>query len=283
MDASRPTLRITTLNLLHDGIRNLEPSWARRRPEAITMVRRLAPDVLCLQEVSPRQLDDLRADLPEFEIVPGTPNGATWLTPWLVPLRPLARAWWGDYFDVGERCPILLRTEVLTRVADGTFPLQDRLPRSAIVATPHRVTWVRARVASTGSELTVHNTHLGLVPWRKMGTTRRLAAFLDQQWDGTPQFVTGDFNAEPDSNVLRHLRDGREDRPGFQDLWCEAEERVGSGSTYDTLPWLFGRPRIDFVLARPALRTVRAEVTDPVAGRIAPSDHRPVTVEVAFA
>jgi len=283
VDASRPTLRITTLNLLHDGIRNLEPAWVERRPAAIAMLRQLAPDVLCLQEVSPRQLDDLRADLPEFEIVPGEPSGATRLAGWLVPLRPVARAWWGDYLAVGERCPILLRKGVVTRIEDGSFALEQHVSRIAMVATPHRVTWVRARVAGATSEIVVHNTHLGLVPWRKLKTARRLAAFLDQGWNGTPQFLAGDFNAQPDSSVLRHLRSGRDDRPGFQDLWLAADQRVGRGSTYDTLPWVFGQPRIDFVLARPALRTVRAEVTDKVPGRIAPSDHRPVTAEVALA
>ena len=282
MDAARPTLRITTLNLLHDGIRNREPAWVERRAAAIAMLRQLAPDVLCLQEVSPRQLDDLRADLPEFEIVPGVPTGGIRLARWLVPLRPVARAWWGDYFAVGERCPILLRRNVVTPIEDGSFALDEPVSRIAMVATPHRVTWVRARVAGTTSEIVVHNTHLGLVPWRKMKTARRLAAFLDAGWNGMAQFIAGDFNAKPGSVVLRHLRSDRDGRPGFQDLWRTADQRVGPGATYDTLPWLFGRPRIDFVLARPALRTVRAEITDKVPGRIAASDHRPVTAEVVL-
>lgn len=82
----------------------------------------------------------------------------------------------------------------------------------------------------------------------------------------TPVLVGGDFNSDPDSAVIRKLRDG-----GLRDAWTECGH--GDGFTY---PADQPRKRIDYVFLTGALRCSAAEVIDTKI-----SDHRPVLVTLA--
>jgi endonuclease/exonuclease/phosphatase family metal-dependent hydrolase len=81
----------------------------------------------------------------------------------------------------------------------------------------------------------------------------------------TPVLVGGDFNAEPDSAVVRRLRDG-----GLRDAWSECGQ--GDGFTY---PADQPRKRIDYVFLTGNLRCSAAEVIDTKI-----SDHRPLFVTI---
>jgi endonuclease/exonuclease/phosphatase family metal-dependent hydrolase len=80
---------------------------------------------------------------------------------------------------------------------------------------------------------------------------------------GTPMLVGGDFNAEPDSAVVRKLREG-----GLRDAWTECGH--GDGPTY---PADQPRKRIDYLFLTGGLRCSAAEVLDTKI-----SDHRPLLV-----
>ena len=79
----------------------------------------------------------------------------------------------------------------------------------------------------------------------------------------TPMVVGGDFNAEPDSAVIRKLRDG-----GLRDAWTECGH--GDGLTY---PADQPRKRIDYLFVTGGLHCSAAEVLDTKI-----SDHRPLLV-----
>jgi endonuclease/exonuclease/phosphatase family metal-dependent hydrolase len=269
-------LRVTTFNLLHDQIRNFSARWPVRRPAAMRMIRALSPDILCLQEVSGGQLADLATDLAEYELVAGVATGPVRHAAWFP--AALGRAWLGDFFASGEYCPILLRRETVVRMSDGCDlePLPAPL-RS--VATPHVVTWASFRMVANGLAASIHNTHLSILPWRTLAGARRLRERLDAAWTGELQLAAGDFNTRSNGPALQLLRSPSAHAPGFHDLWREAREQIGAAGTHD-LPGGFPGPRIDYVLARPGRTALRAEVTVPGTG-VRPSDHRPVTIDLA--
>jgi len=97
-------------------------------------------------------------------------------------------------------------------------------------------------VETPGGPLHVLNTHLDPSAddrWRRqegdsvLAVARRLAA------DGLPVLAGGDFNATPDSDAQRVLRDG-----GFRDLWAGCG--TGDGLTY---PASEPTKRIDYLFA----------------------------------
>lgn len=268
-------LRVTTFNVLHDSVRNPLPRWPTRRPRAMETLRALEADVLCLQEVSPRQLEDFAQDLPEYEVLAGEETGGTTLAGWATLTRVPARFMLGEFFDRGERCPILLRRGVGRRVDTGCVRLEAH---RTDFSTPHLVNWARIEL-SKGRTVGVYNTHLALVRGRTPGAARHLLELLDARWSGGVQILAGDFNARPTGAVLRTLTNPREHGPpSFVDTWCRSERRADGGTFHWGLS--LPGPRLDYILVRPSCDVASVTVSRSRNGGSEPSDHYAVTAEL---
>jgi len=278
-------MRVMTFNILHDAVRNLTPAWAARRPAVVRTVRDLDPDVACLQEVSVRQLDHLREDLPEYDFIPGVPTGLTRVPRFASGLLGLARPILGDFIDRGELCPVLVRRDRVAAAQHGSarlcFSEAGLGPAWADSPTPHVVTWARLE-DSTGFKFTIHNTHLGILPWNWARTARELLMLLGRDWNGEPQILVGDFNTVPWGPLVRLLREGGDDpSKGFHDAWLEARAREGRGWTFH---WGVGwnGPRLDYIMVRPQPRVERAMTVGTRTDRVFPSDHFAVAADLEF-
>ena len=271
-----PTLRVMTFNVLHDSVRSPLRPWAIRRPHVMETIREGEAGIVCLQEVSPRQLDDFARDLPEYEIMPGGETGGTILKGWAVLTRAPARFVLGEFFDRGERCPILVRRSLGRCVDTGWTRLESN---RTDFAPPHLVNWVRIELP-TGRTIGVYNTHLALVRGRTRGAPRDLLDVIDRQWNGDLQVLAGDFNALPSGPVLRALTTRAENGPPpFADTWDQSESRTGGNGTFHWGLSLPG-PRLDYILIRPSCRVMRTTVARRGFGRNQASDHIAVTSEL---
>ena len=142
-------------------------------------------------------------------------------------------------------------------------PIQERAggshePRAALLAV----------AVSALGRLQTLNTHLdasGTDSYRLQELEGVLNVVRARVSPQTPMLVGGDFNSEPDSAVVRRIRD-----TGLRDAWTECGR--GDGLTYPA-----GAPvkRIDYVFLAGTLRCTAAEVIDTQI-----SDHRPLLVTV---
>jgi endonuclease/exonuclease/phosphatase family metal-dependent hydrolase len=279
------TLRVMTFNVLYDAVRNLVPAWARRRPLVAETIRSAGPDVVCLQEVSHRQLDDLVHDLPEYEFLPGAVSGSTRVPPWAPGVTGIARLILGDFLDRGELCPILLRKGRVSSVQHGSFWVSPDGESSESVLggspTPHVVNWARLE-AGPGATCTIYNTHRGVLPWNEARTAIELLSTLDRHWKDEPQLLVGDLNCPPAGPLVRRLTaDRSSDHPAFRDAWLDAKVREGSGRTFH---WGFGLPgpRVDYILVRPQCLVSSATASEARIGGIFASDHFALAAELVL-
>jgi endonuclease/exonuclease/phosphatase family metal-dependent hydrolase len=277
-------LRITTFNVLHESMRNFSARWAARRPLVAETIRSIEPDIACLQEVSSRQLEDLRLDLPAYDFIEGTASGATKLPAWASGMVPAARLVLGDFYDAGELCPILMRRGRVHAAQHGSFWVSQHPEGSRTflggTRTPHIVNWARVEDSSGQQGCFVYNTHLGLVPWTARRTAKELIERLDRDWNHEAQILVGDFNSTPAGPVIRALLQSRSGGlPAFHDVWVEARLRDGPGSTYH---WAFGLPgpRLDYILVRPPYPVLSASTASVRRGHIFASDHHALTAEL---
>lgn len=262
-----------TYNVLHEGVRSLLPPWPVRRPLVAAVIRSAHPDVACLQEVSSRQLEDLRADLPDYVFRPGRLTGRTEVPRWARLVMTFLKPMLGDFLDRGEHCPILVRRDWGVPIDSASVPLsgpdgsaENRTP------TPHVVNWVRIRSRS-GDTVDVFTTHLGHMPGRGRRTGAALFRLADERWNGNVQVLTGDFNTMPFTTLVHSLTRRRSGAaPPFEDAFAEARSRVGGRTTFH---WGLGLPgpRLDYVLVRPPCTVERVEVTGKRIGKTIPSDH----------
>jgi len=287
-------LRIMTLNVGS----LFEPYWETRRHEAVAQIMAADPDVVCLQEVWQEASDQGTAE-------------------WLVEDLAVKSAEYYHIFGgygfgsyVEQNPHFRFGSAILSR-----WPIEDshvwKLPiaddRDPI---PAMMPWELVHARTAG--LDIFTTHLAPAPIH--GRHRRLQVLeIDKlirevrdgldDFDGggrsaMPPILTGDFNAEPESDEIRFLKGLtvlKERTTFFQDAWAVAGNE-GSGYTNDwrTHP-LVARlnvhlKRIDYIfVGDPFLRagdggrvlSCRAVATEPITG-IQASDHIGVVAEVVW-
>ncbi|MGB9596826.1 MAG: hypothetical protein ACPL7B_11140, partial [Candidatus Poribacteria bacterium] len=100
-------------------------------------------------------------------------------------------------------------------------------------------------------------------------------------------FLTGDFNCTEQSFAWKYLTGDseidEENKGDFIDLWHSADERINPVSTYHGYKGpLEANERIDWILARPSLKVLKAETVVYQRNGFYPSDHFAVYVEISI-
>lgn len=272
-----------------------EPGWERRRDEIVAWINRVAPDVICLQEIW--QSDTIT-------------NTGTWLA-------EHADGDWHQAFGgialPAKRSPdpsVLFGSAMLSRwpIDESELHMMTIGPSTG---RPKGRTWGLLRAKTAGLDL--FSVHLAPAPDETdhrqaqvlaidelIATTVKEAPFDShgERRPGMPVVVCGDFNAEPDSDEIRFLSGFTmlgDRRTFYQDAWRVA----GDGSPGYTQDWRTNeiaadlnvhRKRIDYVFVGDAFRRTgsagrvlsAAVICDePLTGVLA-SDHFGLAVEIEW-
>jgi endonuclease/exonuclease/phosphatase family metal-dependent hydrolase len=249
--------------------------WQRRREAIAATLAEVGPDVCGLQEVWGTHGQNLAADLAERLRMH-----------WCWAVAGQSRAKHDDELFIGNailsRWPITTHTEV-------RLPSDD--PGERRVA-------LHARIDTPGGALPMFTTHLTYRPGGsqlRLPQVRRLATFVAEEAADCayPPVVTGDLNAEPDSDELRLLGGLRTTPavPGLVlvDAWRYADpgdpgftwDRRNGYQAESVLP----DSRIDYILVglprqgRGRALSTRLAGTTPV-GDVWPSDHFAVVTDL---
>lgn len=250
-------MRILTLNVQHDA------GDPRRTPLLAGAIRRLAPDLVALQEVREAQL---------VELLTGT--GLEHTT-----------------HQAGVLCPAPENT-----ATHGGTAIATRWPHTVLEALERRHAdthwWTLAAAVRVpeGELLFIAPT----TPWRldaewaRQRQAHEVTAIEARHRTSLPAVVAGDLNAAPDAPSIRHLSSR------FTDAWAVAGAGDGHTWTVDNplaakeIARLLGDPahrrRIDYVLTGPAARVRSASLVGsrPVDG-VWLSDHFGVLADVDVA
>lgn len=197
----------------------------------------------------------------------------------------LSRTLNGNYVETGGHSVFMFRSDRFRFVAGGAFWISNAPDRRGSILpgnyAPHVVHWVRIEPRAGGRAITLFNGHLGHGPWTWKPVAELLRSRMDEAWDGSVQVLLGDFNAAPDSGLLRRLLAPSDGPPPLLDTWREAEVREGHQASYHWRRNYRGWPgRIDHVLVRPRVRVARAAIGTVPEGSPSGSDHDPVVVDL---
>jgi endonuclease/exonuclease/phosphatase family metal-dependent hydrolase len=276
----------------------LEGGWAERRHEIVAWLGRLAPDVVCLQEI----WEDA-----------ANANTAGWLAErlgdgwyWYFGGLPIGSRLWPDP-SLRFGSAVLSRWPIDAGTCHRLPTLDDGDPFVADVP------WELVHVRTAGLE--VFSCHLASAPTHALHRHRQVLAVDEhigtavdraaavssrpgRDRGGMPPVLCGDFNAEPDSDEIRFLcgltpLDGR--MTYYHDAWRVAGDS-GPGYTQDwrTNPIAAGlnvpRKRIDYVFVGDSFqrrggagRVLSAHLAfhEPLTGVLA-SDHAGLVVNIAW-
>lgn len=250
------TVRVMTYNLR--GVNDPPPKdWKTRLPLVEHLLDEHDPDLLGVQEARWYQVRDLARALPDYGWIGlGTQGGTR------------------DQF-----LSIFYRKQRFEVLDFDHFWLSDT-PSVIGSATwgngyVRMVTWGKFRDRRTGRVLYQANTHLDNMSADSRVKSARLILDRVREFQaGVPVVLTGDFNSAAGASPVYSILTGAD---GFRDTWTTAARR---GPQYRTenhwLPPERDGKRIDWILARGAVRTVWTEIDPYRDGEVYPSDHDPV-------
>lgn len=213
-----------TLNINDYGSKH--GPWEQRRRIISGVIDSAGPDLVLLQAVA------------RDPSIDGGVDQASQLASGLRGYRALFRPVVSATDGKAQGMAFLSRLRILsTRTRPLTYRdgLDDTNRRAVIAATVH--------MEETNEMLNVVNVHFSWVPEQAFDNVRETAQFLRSLATG-PSLLGGDFNTQPDSDILQPLRSG-----GWTDAWS-ALHRDSPGCTFES-----DQPaiRIDYIWTNAAL------------------------------
>lgn len=258
--ATAQPLRVMSFNIRLPIDTQPERSWPARAPIAAAAIRRARADIVGLQELFQRQGDDLTAALPGYR--------------WFGVDRR------GGHDD--EHMGVLYDTGALRLIDSGQFWLSDTpdVPASTTWGHPYprMVTWGIFERRKDRRRFRLLNTHLPYraedAAARTKGAAMIVARLATLPGATLPTVLTGDFNAEPDSDAYRLLT------RSFEDAWTAARHRSGPAATFHAFTGTPDR-RIDWILTR-GFRSEAVRTLTDHNDAVWASDHFPVVADLRF-
>jgi len=261
INAQSQTLSLMTYNIRLDISSDGENAWSKRKHFLGSQVLFYAPDILGVQEARPGQMDYLEEILIDYEVFGKGRDGR----------------------NEGEHASIFYNKNKLEVIQNGTFWLSETPNYPSIgwdAAYPRIFTYGQFKVLDSNTKFWVFNTHLdhkGSVA-RKQGIQlilNKIEKLMDQN---EPVMLMGDFNVEPESELITLLKLRMEDSRE------KAKIVFGPEGTFNGFDYQKAVVRrIDYIMMSKGHKDMKVEkyaVPSSSADLKFPSDHFPVYVEL---
>ena len=252
-------LRVMSYNVRYTGERETDGDnhWDWRRAASINMVREERPAVMGVQEALAPQLQFLDENLPEYGYVGvGRDDGVS----------------------AGEHMAIFYLKEAVELENWGTFWLSqtpDQVTMGWDAVCYRTCTWALMRDKATGKQFAMMNTHLDHrgEQAREQSIILIVNRIKEIVPEGTPLFLTGDFNSTTDSEIYAPLKAVMEDA---REVATQSDHR----GTFNG--WGKASSVIDHIFVRGVEVDRFSVLCDKNYGAPYISDHYPVVAEVRF-
>ena len=252
-------LRVMSFNVRYTGERETDGDnhWDWRRAASINMVREERPAVMGVQEALAPQLQFLDENLPEYGYVGvGRDDGKS----------------------AGEHMAIFYLKEAVELEDWGTFWLSqtpDQVTMGWDAVCYRTCTWALMHDKATGKQFAMLNTHLDHrgEEAREQSIILIVNRIKEIVPEGTPLFLTGDFNSTTDSEIYAPLKAVAEDA---REVAVESDRR----GTFNG--WGKASSVIDHIFVRGVEVDSFKVLCDKNYGAAYISDHYPVAADVRF-
>lgn len=263
--AAPQPVNVMSFNIRYDNPEDSLDNWEYRKDRAACAIRFYDVDILGTQEVLHNQLVDLQERLPGYGVVGvGREDGK----------------------EKGEYSALWYKKDRFTLLDSGYFWLSEtpEVPGSKgwDGACERIASWAKLKDKASGKEYFALNTHLdhvGVVA-RREGVTLILDK-VNELSNGLPVIVTGDFNSEPESDVIKHVTDAAnpEHLTDSRSVSPLVYGPAWSFHDFGKIPY-DRRPLIDYVFVRNGLEVLRYGVLAETENEAFLSDHAPVLVSL---
>ena len=266
MDKVKLDLKLMTFNVRYDNPDDNLNNWKYRKEAVTKLIRAENIDILGAQEVLVNQLKDITEKLPEYNFIGvGREDGKA----------------------KGEFSPIFYKKNKFTVMKSGYFWLSGtpEVPSKGWDAACERIaTWAQLKDNASGEIIFVLNTHLDhegtMARQKSVELLRKNTAMLSE---GFPQIIMGDFNADPESTVIKQML-MRSNSNELLNSKAVAKKVYGANWTFNG----FGsvaikdRPIIDYIFINKAVRVKEHIIAPETTNGKFLSDHSAVFIKVSI-
>ena len=259
--SEKHNLSVMTYNIRLDVASDGENKWANRKDFLVSQVQFYSPDIMGVQEARPNQMSDLESKLKEYKTI------------------GIGR----DGDNKGEFSAIFYNTKKLKVENENTFWLSEtphEVSKGWDAAYPRICTYGLFTLMESNQKIWVFNTHLDHVGVEAQleGIQLILKKIDILNSDNYPVVVMGDFNVEPNSDLISKLKQTMNDSKEL------AKISFGSNGTFNGFK--FEEPvtrRIDYIMVSNSnIKVEKYGVLSSSKDLKYPSDHFPVIVNLNF-
>jgi endonuclease/exonuclease/phosphatase family metal-dependent hydrolase len=249
-------IRVMSFNIRYGLANDGDNHWHNRKGLALDRIRAFAPDLLGLQECrDDHQAEFVRANLPDHHFY-GIHRGGP-----------------GD--TALEMAPLLFYRPSFSLLDSGCFWLSEtpEVPGSIGWDShyPRTVSWVKLCCRKSGREFIYVNTHFDYQPEAIINDARCLRHWLDLLGHNVPLIITGDFNAEKDSEAYQLLT------ADLIDAFRQTHPSKQDEATFHAFGHWQELAALDWILISDHFQVIEAEIDRTHKGSLFPSDHYPLT------
>ena len=259
-------LKVMTFNVRYDNPEDGENNWHKRKNEVFAMLKDQNCDLIGTQEVLANQLADFNAVMTDYDYV------------------GIGRE---DGIDRGEFSAIFFKKDRFNVLDKGNFMLSETPDvfgsKGWDGACERIASWALLQDKATKKEVFFINTHLdhvGVQARREGVNLLQDKAF--ELAKGAQIILTGDFNAEPESDVILNVVNPNKEHY-LIDSRSSAVEATGTPWTFhdfDRLP-VAEREYIDYIFLSPSIEVSKYAVLPMKFNGKLVSDHSPLIEEIS--
>lgn len=258
-------LNVMSFNIRYDNPDDSLNNWQYRKDVAAKTIKSQNADIVGTQEVLVNQLNDLKSRLPEYNAI------------------GVGRE---DGIEKGEYSAILYKKDRFKEIKSGYFWLSETPEVAGSKgwdgACERIATWAILEDISSKKQLFFINTHLDHVGKiaRQEGVTLLLSR-ANALANGLPIIMTGDFNATPESDVIKHVTDANspEHLIHSKDIAVEKSGTDWTFHGFGKVP-MERREFIDYVFVSKGIKVAKHSVLPEKLDDIFISDHSVVVAQI---
>lgn len=251
----------TEITIMSSNVRTWSPldvakkSWFYRADLVFKNIENSKPDILCFQEVTKMHYDYLKTSLEGYDNV--------------IKYR--------DNSPFSEACPVFYSIEKFELKDKGSFWLSETpevMSKDWNSACYRICSYVILTEKESGKDLVVFNTHLDHISDEARINGINVVLEKIKQFGGLPSIITGDFNADEESETYKAVTKNFLDAKYQTDKTMKCATYQGYGKALD-------RENIDyFMISKTGIKVNQYKVITKRYSGVYPSDHFPIELKI---
>jgi len=221
--------KVMSWNIRYDSKKDKENNWANRKAYLLEYIKKVEPDIICLQEVLDHQKNFLDSNLQAYDCVGVGRN---------------------DGLTKGEYAPVLFKRKRFKLIDFGWFWLSETPDVAGSVGWDAQqtriVTWVKLKKRNSKKTFIVMSTHFDHIGYKaRIRSAELVKTWISSNAANEEIILAGDFNETKDSEMYKTLLKGNR----LIDSYCSAKVKKGVEYTFHNFGMIpqEKRVKIDFV------------------------------------